>query len=232
MEVLTVERGRAIFRSLREAGFTTTSTDLDDVVPRLGVQPLEYVVVLSTNIGRLGSIIETLKSIRNTRPNTPVVVATTRFEKEAARAYEAGATSVAPPDAVKDAVANVAPIRASLLQKNVIQAFHDPRTGRLDAGRVAKEWILSSAQVAKAVGVTPSALARRPTAPSAQPGLREIEFAWATLIRLLRSSTSAKAWLNAAHPDLGGEPPIKLLTEGSAKALADYLRKALTGQPT
>ena len=34
------------------------------------------------------------------------------------------------------------------------------------------------------------------------------------------------------HPDLGGDAPLALLTKGSAKDLADYVRGALSGQPT
>jgi len=76
---------------------------------------------------------------------------------------------------------------------------------------------------------TPSALSKRPHARAA---LREIEFAVAALRRLLGSDARVRAWLNAPHPDLGGDAPLALLMKGSAKDLADYVRSALSGQPT
>jgi hypothetical protein len=54
----------------------------------------------------------------------------------------------------------------------------------------------------------------------------------AALRRLLGSDARVRAWLNAPHPDLGGDAPLALLTKGSAKDLADYVRGALSGQPT
>ena len=116
--------------------------------------------------------------------------------------------------------------------KIVVEEFHDKATGRLDSDAVARGLGISVSGLAKAVGLTPSALSKRPHARAAQDALREIEFAVAALRRLLGSDTRVRAWLNAPHPDLGGDAPLALLTKGSAKDLADYVRGAVSGQPT
>jgi uncharacterized protein (DUF2384 family) len=88
------------------------------------------------------------------------------------------------------------------------------------------------ATLAKSIRLTPSALSKRPHAKAAQEGLRQIEFVMASLRRMLGSDSRIRAWLNAPHPDLDGQPPLALLTKGSAKELADYVRAILAGQHT
>lgn len=108
----------------------------------------------------------------------------------------------------------------------------EPIDSQLDAERIAMAFGLTVSALAKPVGVTPSALSRRRTAPAAQRGLRELEFVWAVLRRELGADDVARAWLHAGHPLLDGEAPIALLTKGSATALADFVRSAVAGQPT
>ncbi len=114
----------------------------------------------------------------------------------------------------------------------IVEELHDPDNGRLDAQRVARALSVPLGTLAKAIGSTPSALAKRSSAKSVQPALREIEFAIAGLRELLGSDRQMLAWLNEPHPDLGGEPPINLLAKGSAREFANYVRSALAGQPT
>jgi Protein of unknown function (DUF2384) len=114
----------------------------------------------------------------------------------------------------------------------IVEEPHDPDTGRLDTQRAARALGVPLGTLAKAIGSTPSALAKRSSAKSVQLGLREIEFAIAGLRELLGSDRRMLAWLNEPHPDLGGEPPINLLAKGSAREFANYVRSALAGQPT
>ena len=144
-----------------------------------------------------------------------------------------------PLGALGDAIANLAqvfeagkPKEEHALGETMVEEFHDQATGRLDSDAVARGLGISVSGLAKAVGLTPSALSKRPHAKAAQDALREIEFAVAALRRLLGSDTRVRAWLNAPHPDLGGDAPLALLTKGSTKDLADYVRGALSGQPT
>lgn len=114
----------------------------------------------------------------------------------------------------------------------VVEELHDPETGLLDAQRAARAMGISLVVLATALGSTPSKLANRPGAKPVQSALREIEFAIAGLRRLLGSDRRIVVWLNEPHPDLGGEPPINLLTKGSAWDFANFVRSALAGQPT
>src|SRR6202050_2636302 len=52
---------------------------------------------------------------------------------------------------------------------------------------------VATRQLAKAVGLTPSALSKRPHAKAAQDALREIEFAVAAVRRLLGSDARVRA---------------------------------------
>ncbi len=178
--------------------------------------------------------------MRRAFPNTAIVITSRSLSGErSADVYRAGATAVVPLGALGDAIANLAqvfkvgsPGKASTLDETMVEEFHDRATGRLDSDAVARGLGISVSGLAKAVGLTPSALSKRPHARAAQDALREIEFAVAALRRLLGSDARVRAWLNAPHPDLGGNAPLALLTKGSAKDLADYVRGALSGQPT
>jgi hypothetical protein len=220
---------------LEKAGYSVKVTNPDQKPAYPSFRP-DVVVVGSSG---LHAAIE-VTAVSQMFPNIPVVVAAFGLSKIAlARAIEAGATVVVPIELLGNALANLSrvlsrPVLApdSHFGRDIVAEFHDRRTGQLNASRIAKALDISLAALARSIGVTPSALSKRPTARAAQDGLREIEFSWATLSRLLGSDELARAWLNAAHPDLEGQPPIVLLTKGSAKALADYLRSALAGQPT
>jgi len=169
-------------------------------------------------------------------PNTPWVFASDRlFEaRVAVGASQAGAllTTI---DGVPQAIASLERLMRpapGAPRAEIVPEFHNPRTGRLDAGRIARSLGIPVSALARAVGVTASALSKRATARAAQEGLRKVEWVWATLRRMLGSDAAARAWLNAPHPDLGNQAPLGLLTEGSATALADYVRSGLIGQPT
>ncbi len=181
-----------------------------------------------------------IKGLRRAFPTSLIVIASRGFSRgRSAEVYRAGATTVVPLDALGDAIANLIqvfeagePRRPSALDETMVEEFHDRATGRLDANAVAQALGVSVSRLAKGLGLTASALSKRPHAKAAQDALREIEFAVAALRRLLGSDSRVRAWLNAPHPDLGGDAPLALLTKGSSKDLADYVRGALAGQPT
>jgi hypothetical protein len=191
-------------------------------------------------LGQRGAVVE-VKELRRAFPKIPIVITSGDLSEEtSAEIYRAGATAVVPLGALGDAIANLAQVvetgkegkAGALKDATMVEAFHDRATGRLDAKAVARGLGISMSGLAKAAGLTPSALSKRPRARAAQDALREIEFAVASLRRLLESDARVRAWLNAPHPDLGGRAPLALLTDGSAKDLADYVRGALSGQPT
>lgn len=231
MRVAVVQRGPGIARQLEAKGFDVRRVTLrrSASTPHSAV---DVVVVADAADARVTP--EVFERLAAVFPNTPWVFASDRLAaKVAVNASEAGAllTTI---DAVPRAIASLERLirpAAGPGRSDVVQEFHDPDAGRLDAARIALVLGLSVSALAKAVGVTASALSKRPTARAAQEGLREIEWVWGTLRRMLGSDTVARAWLNAPHPDLGNQAPLSLLTEGSAAALAAYVRSALTGQP-
>jgi len=207
-------------------------------------------VVLVDSTG--SRLVVEVKRLHQEFPQARVFVATDYLTTASlSEAYRAGAALVAPPAGFVDAVRNVIRVtigdpvvvsdRARLdevgdarrhpLEEAVVGEFHDAVSGRLDARRVADAYHLSLSALAKALRITQSALSKRPTALAAQPALRELEVAWATLLAALGKPEKVRAWLNVSRRDLGGEPPIKLLLEGSAKSFANYVRSSVAGEP-
>lgn len=220
------KRRSIVVRALERAGFrvVTTNRSQHAAAPDL-VVALGSITVLAE-----------VKLMRAVAPHVPIFVAWAgrpegRFLSEA---YAAGATSVVPAEQVDVAWKNLLRVakggRSAVgVHETFVPDFHD-ETGRLDATRVARAMSLTLSQVAKAIGVTTSALSKRRTAAAAQAGLRELEFSWATLLDMLGEAQRAKAWLHAGHPDFSGQSPLHYLTEGGAKRLGDYLRAAVAGE--
>src|SRR5262249_24213307 len=155
------------------------------------------IVLLSTGpSGKESRLVVELKRHRDAFPATCVLV-DAFSAKSVSRAYSCGATVVAPATAFVDAVRNLVSVAAKdaaptaaaqarhPLEQAVVAPFHEPHPGRLDARRVAEAYGLSLSSLAGALGVTQSALSKRSAAPAAQPGLRELEFAWAVLLDAL-----------------------------------------------
>jgi len=226
---------RKVSAALRSASFRTVPVTKAAAGRDSGYSP-DLIIAGLESSGRVVEIV----GLRRAYPKSLIVVASRKLSREiSARAYHAGATAVVPLDALSDAIANLTEVfaaetskQASALNETTIEEFHNAATGRLDAHAVARGLGVSVAALAKSIGLTPSALSKRPHAKAAQEGLRHLEFIMASLRRMLGSDSRIRAWLNAPHPDLDGQPPLGLLTKGSAKELADYVRAALAGQPT
>lgn len=235
---------------LRQAGFQTATMQAGAAWPA-GEREAHPDFVLLSSRGGPRLIVE-VKKIHRKTPNAWLLVVVDALDNEAAsKAYTAGATAVVPPAAAEHAVRNLLETTmrwgrtsggsaqpktpkqavATSLEDALVDRFHDPATGRLDAGRVAEAFGISLSALAKGLKVTQSALSKRPTAAAAQAGLRELESVWATLVSLLTTEARAKAWLWSNRRDLKDQPPIRLLTDGSAQALADYMRSVVTGEP-
>jgi DNA-binding NarL/FixJ family response regulator len=196
--------------------------------------------LIVAGLGEHGPALVDIRGLRRAFPTTAIVITSRKLsEAISSEVYRAGATAVVPLDALSEAIANLmqvfeagSPKKAGTLDETMIEEFHDRVTGRLDADAVARSLGISVRVLAKAVRITPSALSKRPHARAAQDALRKIEFAIAGLRRLLGSDARVRAWLNAAHPDLGGNAPLALFTKGSATDFADYVMGVLSGQPT
>ena len=225
----------------RSAHLTTMRADRTVRGGLKGVSRPDFVVVAEVGHASL-----TIKAIARAFPKAPLIVTRKKISTDVSdREYKAGATAVVPFSSLADALKRivhvsvsadldqtVTPRLSAAPSGNVVEELHDTDTGRLNAREVASILGTSLSAVAKATGLTPSALSKRPDAKAAQPALRELEFSIVALRRVLATDSHVRAWLNAPHPDLSGEAPINLLTKGSAKDLADYVRGALSGQPT
>jgi hypothetical protein len=224
----TTRRRGAVVRALGRAGFRVQTPDR---IAASGAPDL--VVVLGATI-KLAEV----KLLHAVAPHVPIFVVWVDRPEErfVTKAYAAGATSVVPAARVDVAWKNLLRVlsdarhgNAARIRDTFVPGFHDA-SGRLDASQVAEATGLTLSQVAKAIGVTPSALSKRPTAAAAQPGLRELEFCWATLLDMLGEQELARAWLHAGHPDFSGRAPLHYLLDGGATRLGDYLRGALAGE--
>lgn len=234
---------------LQRAGFRTATLESGAPWPVDARTARPDFVLLSSGGGP--QLLLEVKRIHRKTPGACLLVVVDMLDTKAtSKAYTAGATVVVPPAAAEHAVRNLietirrrpvtirsaepkAPAKAptTTLEDALVEQFHDPLSGRLDARKVADAYGVSLSALAKALKVTQSALSKRPTAAAAQVGLRELEFVWATLVDLLTTEAKAKAWLWSSRRDLNGQPPIRLLTNGSARALANYMRSVVVGEP-
>ncbi len=113
-----------------------------------------------------------------------------------------------------------------------LKDLHDPRTGRLDAGRIAAYLDIPLKKLAEALDKKYTSVHKTPAAPSLQPGLQRIKRILEILEDVLGDRGSVLAWWHSRHPDLGDRTPLDLLLEGHAGAIADMLEAALTGTPS
>ena len=190
---------------------------------------------------RLPQMAVELKRLEAAYPGIPVLLMTARVRNAPAkmsyRARAGGAeTAKARPIAaeMQTDYLSARPATRALaggrgLAYGIVPAFHDGR-GRLNARAIARAFGVSMSQLARSLGITPSALSKRATAEIAQAGLRELEFVWVNLNRMLGADDLTRAWLNAAHPDLAGRPPLVYLTDGKASDLGAWIRGSLLGE--
>jgi Protein of unknown function (DUF2384) len=113
-----------------------------------------------------------------------------------------------------------------------LQQLHDPRTGLLDASRIAEYLELPLKQLSGALGRNYSTVHRTPTAPAIQETLGSIKRSLEILEQVLVDKATILAWWNSPHPDLGRKTPMQVLLEGRAQIIEDMLEAALEGIPS
>ena len=113
-----------------------------------------------------------------------------------------------------------------------LQDLHDPETGRLDAARIAEYLKIPLKQLAGGLGKSYSTVHKTPAAPALQPVLRSIKRILEILNQVFVNRSTALAWLNSPHPDLGQRVPLDVILEGYPDAVEDMLEAALTGTPS
>lgn len=122
------------------------------------------------------------------------------------------------------------PLSAALEVQETRSALVSPKTGRLDAAKIADALGMSVAKLAELVGKTRGTVTKTPDAPALQDKLRPYE----RILRLKARLPDEKllAWLEAPNRHLDDRTPRSLIENGRAEVVADLVEDALTGQPT
>lgn len=110
--------------------------------------------------------------------------------------------------------------------------LHDPKSGRLDARRIATYLQISLSSLAPATGRSVAGIHKAPAAESLQEVMAPVAQTISLLSEILQSKEYVRTWLRSPHPDLGNQIPMKLILAGHAVEVADMVAAALAGQPS
>lgn len=125
------------------------------------------------------------------------------------------------------------PTALSSFQSAFQPELHDPRSGRIDARRLADRFGLPLTTLARTLGREYKTIHRTPSSRAIQDGLRVYLRIASALHRLVGSDAATRVWLNAPNPDLNSEMP-RILMERSlsdAEVVAELLEDSLLGMP-
>jgi uncharacterized protein (DUF2384 family) len=99
-------------------------------------------------------------------------------------------------------------------------ALFNPQTGRLDAGRIAREFHVPVAIIAEAIGRKAPGVRKSPDANSLQIELRRLYRIWVALVELYAGDkTNARIFLNAPNKNLENHAPIEFIQKGDLTPL-------------
>ncbi|WP_102124859.1 MbcA/ParS/Xre antitoxin family protein [Deinococcus planocerae] len=115
---------------------------------------------------------------------------------------------------------------------HLLMDARDPRSGKLDARRVAGTFGLTMRELAQALERDPSGLSKHPTSDSLQEPLHELEEIGLHLREVFGDLGVGRMWLRAPNPVLGGRAPLSYLLERRPVAVQRLLLLAETGTPT
>jgi hypothetical protein len=115
----------------------------------------------------------------------------------------------------------------------LLPELHDPRSGRIDARRLADRFGLPLTALARTLGREHTTIHRTPASRAIQDGLRIYLRIASALHRLVGSDVAERVWLNAPNPDLGSERPRTLMERSldDAEIVAELLEDSLLGMP-
>lgn len=125
------------------------------------------------------------------------------------------------------------PAESAPLMRGLMPILHNPKSGRLDAKRIADWFGLPLTALAQALGRQYAAVHKTPDAPALQEDLHLYLQIASDLQYLAGSYEGAQVWLGAKIPDFEDHVPRDLLTEGqgAAEMIAAFLEDSLYGQP-
>jgi hypothetical protein len=122
--------------------------------------------------------------------------------------------------------------RMEQVTRHVRADLHDPKSGRLDARRIAAYLRISLSSLAAATGRSVAGIHKASAADSLQQPLAPVALTISLLSEILKSKEQVRTWLHSPHPDLGNQIPMRLILDGHAGAVADMLAAAMAGQPS
>ena len=109
--------------------------------------------------------------------------------------------------------------------------LHDPKTGRIDAKKIAEAFGMSLRALAAALKRKPQSISKTPAAESLQEDLSHYRRSYEILRSLLGNATAVRVWLNSPQPDLAGQRPISLIEQGEAESVRSFLEILYAGGP-
>ncbi len=134
--------------------------------------------------------------------------------------------------ATAPAAATVAAAERSRSAEAILATLHDPRSGRLHAGRVAEFMGLPLRALATALGRAYGGVHKTPHAESLQAGLGELRRLVELLLDVVGTRKAALAWLNTPSSDLAGETPMAVIRVGHAADVRALLESVVAGLPS
>ena len=99
-------------------------------------------------------------------------------------------------------------------------ALFNPRSGRLDASRIASDIQLPVSTIAVAIGKKAPSVRKHPDASSLQPELRRLYRVWVAIVELYAGNKkSARIFLNAPNKHLENQAPVEFIEKGDLNPL-------------
>lgn len=120
----------------------------------------------------------------------------------------------------------------SLIDEALVHHLYDPRSGRIDARRVAEFMGLNLKTLAEGLGRNYRTVHKTPSSVSLQPDLQPVRRIIELLLNLVGTKESTLAWLNTPSRDLSGETPIHLIKSGHAESVRSLLENVAAGAPS
>jgi uncharacterized protein (DUF2384 family) len=108
----------------------------------------------------------------------------------------------------------------------------NPKSGRLDAARIAGELNVPVTTIAVAIGRKAPGVRKHPDSSSLQSELRRIYRIWVTLVELFAGNkAAARQFLNAPNRALDRRAPIEFIEMGDLGPLEMYVDSMTARQP-
>jgi uncharacterized protein (DUF2384 family) len=108
----------------------------------------------------------------------------------------------------------------------------NPKTGRLDAARIARELNVPVGLIAEAIGRKAPGVRKNPDASGLQSELRRIYRIWVALVDLYAGDKAhARIFLNAPNRHLENHAPMEFIQSGDLAPLESFIDAMNVRQP-